>query len=197
MCCCLAGIHCRVGFPAALGTLREQRAPLVTLQNPVVDSWVGLAHLKLSCDIEYLIWEKLIADSPAQKPVCEPQPTLAQEMGETALPKSEILVLWNPCQLGPSALKAAISFAPRGCFSLCLCNVLNSFIVGNPSCLLYHSVAHCCEIGSAESISSQLQDRWHLSVVREGLLRKGLANASQRTSDLTFPERDADSLDYK
>lgn len=55
--CVAAEWRCRrqVGFPAARGTFREQRAPLDALQNPVLDSQVGLAHLKLSNDIEYLI----------------------------------------------------------------------------------------------------------------------------------------------
>lgn len=115
--CVVAQQRCRcwVGFPAAQGMLREQRAPLDTLQNPVVDSWVGLAHLKLSCDIEYLMWKKLIAHFPAQQPVCEPQPTLAQELGETALPKSEILVLET--HKAPWAVKSqpAWTISPQCC----------------------------------------------------------------------------------
>lgn len=183
--------------------LREQRSPLDTLQNPVLDSWVGLAHLKLSSDIEYLIWKKV--DSTLFSSACLWATAHPGTANISSSPK-----VWNPAAGAHKAHWAvkslpAWTISPQcchllcscGCSSVCLCSVLNSFIVGNPSCLLYHSVAHCCEIGSAESISSQLQDRWHLSVVREGLLRKGLANASQRTSDLTFPERDADSLDYK
>lgn len=108
--------RCQVGFPAARGTFREQRAPLDALQNPVLDSWVDLAHLKLSNDIEYLIWKKLIAHSPA---VCEPQPTLVQEMGETSLPKSEIAVLETHKAHWAVKSLPAWTTSPQCCHLLC------------------------------------------------------------------------------
>lgn len=68
-----------MGFRAARCMLMEQRALLSALENPAVDSWVGLAHLKLYGEIGYLLWKNLIAHSRAPQPICVPQPILARE----------------------------------------------------------------------------------------------------------------------
>jgi len=50
----------------------EWRALPSALENPTVDSWVGLAHVMLYTEIGYLRQKKLIAHSRAPHPICVP-----------------------------------------------------------------------------------------------------------------------------
>lgn len=156
----------------------------------------GFSIRELYSDIGYLIWKKLIAHSRPPQPICvlyDTDPSfLAQEIRvvkqfSKRVKSRSYTELWNPHWLGPSALNIAIS-AHQGYCSMCLCTVLHSFIVGNPSCLL--DQPHCLLLWNWQfRILSLPAARQMASVCGERRLRKGLANASQRTSDLTFPER--------